>query len=84
MASRLCRELGKGLRRLRGHLLAHSVCSGDGGVQVGLEMGCLKTGVWTCLGMDLGGCPFTVTLSHRKASVHSTMALLPTVNMAGS
>lgn len=47
-----------------------------------LEMGYLRTGVWTCLGMDLGGCPHTVTLRHKKASIHSIMTLLSTVNMA--
>lgn len=40
-------------------------------------MGCLKTRVWTCLGTGLGGCPFTVTLCHRKASVHSIVTYCP-------
>lgn len=49
-----------------------------------LEMVYLRTGVWTCLGMDLGGCPHTVTLRHKKASIHSIMTLLSMVNMADS
>lgn len=45
-----------------------------------VEMGCLSTGVWSLLGMDLGEYSLC-HCSHKAASAHSVMTSLPTVNM---